>query len=162
MTKNQPHRRKRSENYRIYLREYHRTHKPNWTPHKRLVHQLRCNLRRAINLIQSGERLHPRSKFGIDYEAIEQHLGYPPSPTHEVDHIVPASFFNVFDPAQIQIAFNPENLRWVTARQNREKKDKIPDVVPESLREAREIALENRRRIRAGQSMMLLIESKVA
>jgi len=80
------------------------------------------------------------SKYGIDYGAIIEALGPHPntigiSGDFHIDHIIPVSAFDLTDPAQIKIAFAPENHQWLLARDNRKKYSNIPPIndVPNEL-----------------------------
>jgi hypothetical protein len=56
--------------------------------------------------------------------SIVNSLGPRPTPTHDVDHIVPLCAFNLDDPEQVRLAFLPQNLRWLEHTENLEKSGK--------------------------------------
>lgn len=44
---------------------------------------------------------------------------------YEIDHIIPLYSFDLNDSNQIQKAFSPKNLQWLTREENRKKLGKI-------------------------------------
>lgn len=72
-------------------------------------------------------------QYGIDYGAIIAYLGPHPNTLgvegdFHIDHIVPVSYFDLDDPAQVLIAFSPENHQWLLAEINRFKSNNMPSI----------------------------------
>ena len=82
--------------------------------------KLRNRLRTAFRSARLGKRMRA-SKYGIDWQAVVDHLGPQPGPGYEVDHITPLSAFDLSDPAQVKEACRPENHQWLTQFENRSK-----------------------------------------
>ena len=70
--------------------------------------------------IKTGKILNPCKKYGIDWEGIIKVLSPIPKDRgkYHVDHIIQLSRFDLTDINQIQIAFAPENHRWLLAKDN--------------------------------------------
>ena len=70
--------------------------------------------------IKTGKILNPCKKYGIDWEGIINVLSPIPKDRHKyhVDHILQLSKFDLTNIEQIQIAFAPENHRWLLAKDN--------------------------------------------
>ena len=60
------------------------------------------------------------SEYGIDWKGIIEVLSPIPEPrsAYQVDHIIPLFKFDLTDIEQIQIAFAPENHRWLLKKEN--------------------------------------------
>ncbi len=70
--------------------------------------------------IKTGRISNPLPKFGIDWKGIMKVLTPIPQPRkdYNVDHIIPLYKFDLSDIEQIQLAFAPENHRWMLAKEN--------------------------------------------
>ena len=70
--------------------------------------------------IKTGKVMNPCKKYGIDWEGIIKQLSPIPKDRHKyhVDHIIQLSKFDLTNIEQIQIAFAPENHRWLLAKDN--------------------------------------------
>lgn len=92
---------------------------------RRLVHK-------AIKMHLNGENRKPSKKYGIDYQAIIDHLKPFPKDLsrYEIDHVKPLCLFKFVkdngEPnlKQIQEAFSPQNHQWLTITENRKKSGK--------------------------------------
>ena len=85
----------------------------------RIRHLLRNQLRNALNKYGDG-KIYSSNKYGIDYNAIIEHLKPFPQNMQEyhIDHINPLYFFDLTDSNNVKEAFSPSNLRWLTAKEN--------------------------------------------
>jgi hypothetical protein len=79
----------------------------------------------------------PANEYGIDYKAIFNHIGPCPGKHGEwhIDHVRPLRSFDLSDPAQVRLAFAPENHQWLPAKDNlrkggrpQETTDGVPEV----------------------------------
>ncbi len=70
--------------------------------------------------IKTGKIRNPLKKYGIDWVGIIKQLSPIPKDRHKyhVDHIIPLFKFDLTDIEQIQIAFAPENHRWLLIKDN--------------------------------------------
>lgn len=69
----------------------------------------------------NGKKLKSSIKYGIDYQAIINHLGKFPSKNRgewHIHHIKPVSLFNFNNPEEIKEAYAPSNLMWLDAKEN--------------------------------------------
>ena len=72
------------------------------------------------NYLRNGKVLNPMVKYCIDWKGIiEQLKPFPKSrKDYHVDHIIPLCRFDLTNWEQIQIAFSPENHRWIKVKKN--------------------------------------------
>lgn len=84
---------------------------------------LRNNLATALNsrLIENLGFKH----YNIDVHKTFNHIGMKPSSDHVLDHIIPLAMFDLSIQHHIELAYSPENLRWITKAENLEKGSKI-------------------------------------
>ena len=70
--------------------------------------------------IKTGKIRNPLKKYGVDWEGIIKVLSPIPKDRHKyhVDHIIELRKFDLTNIEQIQIAFSPENHRWLLAKDN--------------------------------------------
>ena len=70
--------------------------------------------------IKTGRIGNPLKRYAIDWEGIIKQLSPIPKDRHKyhVDHIVPLCKFDLTNIEQIQVAFAPENHRWLLAKDN--------------------------------------------
>lgn len=70
--------------------------------------------------IKTGKVSNPMKKYGLDWKGIIRQLTPIPKPRskYQVDHIIPLFRFDLTDFEQVQIAFAPENHRWMLAKDN--------------------------------------------
>lgn len=85
--------------------------------------RLRARLRMAVYRGQ----IEQRDQYGIDWQAIVDHLGSPPGPASEyhIDHIRPLCSFDLNDPDQVRECFAPENHQWLLGPENSRKGGKV-------------------------------------
>lgn len=85
--------------------------------------RLRHRLREAFKRYSKNGKVAPSADYGIDWQAILEHLGPCPGNVSEyhIDHIVPLSSFDHDDPVQVRQAWAPENHQWLLAADNRRK-----------------------------------------
>lgn len=89
---------------------------------------IKCRLRARLGYWMNGKKLKSACEYGVDYQAIIDHLGPCPGKREDyhIDHIIPLSHFDHTDPEQIKKAWAPENHQWLTAEENIRKGDKMP------------------------------------
>lgn len=92
--------------------------------------RLRARLRRALPQCSETCKV-VISEYGINYDAIIEHLGPCPGnhAEYHIDHIRPLESFDLTDPDQIREAFAPENHQWLTAEDNMSKGCKFEDIL---------------------------------
>jgi hypothetical protein len=122
--------RQRAE-YRHNINEYQKTY--NREKRKNDIQfYIKCNLRlalwRTFRVYNSRKQFHSK-EYGIDWKAccqklIEEKPADFNERNYEIDHIKPLHSFDLTDIKQIKLAFAPENLQWLTAKENRSKQDK--------------------------------------
>lgn len=65
------------------------------------------------------------SKYGISIKAIFDKIGQRPSINHQLDHIIPISWFDMNVPQHFVICHLPENLQWLKQSDNSAKSNDI-------------------------------------
>lgn len=85
-----------------------------------ICNRLRKRLNVALKQYGEGKKLHV-DEYGIDYNAIIQHLGKKPEGEYVVDHIKALCSFDLTDLEQVKLAFAPENHRWLPKEENLKK-----------------------------------------
>jgi hypothetical protein len=111
------------EELRIKHREY-RKQRMLIDPSFRTKMLLRNLLYRAFQKYSTTGKIMSSKKYGINYQAIIDHLGSCPVLGYHIDHIIPLSLFD-FDNAQhIMAAFAPENHQWLSSYENLRKSDR--------------------------------------
>lgn len=85
--------------------------------------RLRTRLRDAFKTYSEGGKTAPSKEYGIDYQAIFEHIGPCPGnrEDYHIDHIKPISLFDFDNPEQVRLAFAPENHQWLTKKENLQK-----------------------------------------
>jgi len=91
-----------------------------------MVLRLRKRLWEAFNDYSTNGKVRRAEEYGIDYQAICEHLGPCPGDRsdYHIDHIKPLCSFDFDDPIQIKEAFAPDNHQWLTAEENLSKGNK--------------------------------------
>jgi len=92
--------------------------------------KLRNRIYYAIKTYTKTGKIMTSKKYGIDYQAIIEHLKPFPEDIslYHVDHIKPLCSFNLEDPEEIKIAFAPENHQWLLAKDNLKKSSKDKNI----------------------------------
>jgi hypothetical protein len=88
-----------------------------------LQQRLRSRLHHAFYAYSSTGKQKHADEYGIDYQAILEHVGPCPGPRSEwhLDHIRPLSSFDWNDPSTPAAAFAPENHQWLREKDNLSK-----------------------------------------
>ena len=78
---------------------------------------------RALKRYSKTGKIKPLKEYGINMKAVIEHLKPFPKDIkkYHIDHIIPVSFFNHNDKKEIQWAWAPENLQWLTVEENLKK-----------------------------------------
>jgi hypothetical protein len=105
-----------TEKHRLWVNEYQRL----WKKEHLIETRVRAHLVYALKAYANGKK-HSSKAYGVDYQAIAIKLGKSPGDGYEVDHIIPVSLFNLNDPAQVKIAFSPDNFQWLPMVENIQK-----------------------------------------
>lgn len=94
-----------------------------WYENNPVLVSLRNRLQKVFKLYSKTGKCGSSKKYGIDYQAIIEHLGLCPGDRNEyhIDHIRPLCSFDFDDLEQIKQAFAPENHQWLTAEENLKK-----------------------------------------
>lgn len=84
---------------------------------------LRSRLYKAFLSYSDAGKVKTADEYGIDYQAVIEHVGPCPGPRSEwhLDHIRPLSSFDWNDRATPSVAFAPENHQWLRAEENLSK-----------------------------------------
>lgn len=120
----------------IYKKSYEKN-KKKWLPKKveyiskkrktdkiyYLKDRIRKKLYLAFKLYSDKGKLSNSDEYGIDYNAIIEHLKPFPNniEDYHIDHIRPLCTFDFNDLEQIKQAFAPENHQWLLAKENLSK-----------------------------------------
>lgn len=93
----------------------------------RILTLLRDRFNKALNLYSKTGKIKSACGYGINYEAIINHLGPCPGPREDyhIDHILPLSAFDFNNLEHIKKAFAPKNHQWLKVKDNLSKKDKF-------------------------------------
>lgn len=91
-----------------------------------ITQRLRARLYRALTTFSATGKCKRSDEYGIDYQAIIEHLGPCPGEAdqYHIDHIRPLCRFDMNDLRQIQEAFSPENHQWLQSTENLRKGSK--------------------------------------
>lgn len=133
------YRKKNSEKLSTYQKEYEKTNKEVIRKGQRrrdnerrkndsdyLIKAIvKTNLQYAFRNQSVNGKQKKTKEYGIDIKAIVEHIGYRPSDDYELDHIIPVAIFDFDNNDHVRISHLPENLRWLPAKENNLKKDKI-------------------------------------
>lgn len=92
-----------------------------------VIKKLRHRLWLAFRDYSTKGKCKRSNEYGINYQAIFEHLGPCPGNRSEyhIDHIKPLCLFDFNDNIQVRKAFAPENHRWLTAEENLKKGNKF-------------------------------------
>lgn len=139
----------KAQHHQYYLREKSKIIKQHSDYKKRqralntsvaIANRLRCMVNQALKRYSNMGKTAISREYGINYEAIINHLGPHPNTfdipgSFHIDHIVPISAFDLNDLNQVRIAFAPSNHRWLLAGENLSKSNKIipPEEIPLEL-----------------------------
>ena len=86
---------------------------------------LRKRLQQAFKLMSKNGKTKSCSDYGIDFEAIYNHVGPRPEGDWHLDHIIPLCKFNLDIPEHVRLAHLPQNLQWLPADENLSKNDSV-------------------------------------
>jgi hypothetical protein len=96
----------------------------------KIQHNLHTLLRMVLKIHTKEGKKMISKKYGIDWEPIINKL-IETKPTdfnyrkYNTDHIIPCASFNLEDPEQVKKCFCAENIQWLPAEDNFNKKAKI-------------------------------------
>ena len=78
--------------------------------------------------VKTGKIVNRKQKYNIGWKGIIKQLTPFPKDIskYHIDHIIPLSRFDLTNWEQIQLAFAPENHRWLTAEENM-KRERMKD-----------------------------------
>ena len=103
----------------IYI---YQTNRKKIDPNYKLSKNLRRLLNQAINYYAKTRVFLCCQKYPIDFASIITYLfPFPDRKKYQIDHIKPLCSFNLTDPEQVKLAFDPTNLQWITSEQNLKK-----------------------------------------
>ena len=104
-----------------------------------LKYRLRNNLRENLKQYTREGKTFSSSKYGVDYSAITSYLEKEAEEVHgksiaqlmgedyHVDHIIPASNYNLEDQEEVGRCYHPDNLRWLPGEDNMSRGNKFRD-----------------------------------
>jgi hypothetical protein len=110
--------RKRNEKYKIY-----HVNRYKEDSQFAVAVRLRNLLYQALKTYTKNGKTFSSKKYGINYnKLIEQLKPFPKNiEKFNIDHIKPLCSFNLEDIEEIKKAFAPENLRWISEKENKQK-----------------------------------------
>lgn len=87
---------------------------------------IRRRVKDAFRKYSTVGKIQPSKKYGIDYQAIFEHIGPCPGDREafHIDHIIPLMLFDFDNPKQVEAAFAPENHQWLLINANLSKSAK--------------------------------------
>ena len=97
-------------------------------PYYKFYKNLRCRFKNAMKIYSTNGKVNSCKEYGIDFKAIYQKIGNSPGQNYHLDHIIPLKVFDLNNKEHIRLAHLPDNLRWITKKENMAKRDKIPDM----------------------------------
>lgn len=115
-------RKKLRKRKRKWAREYHRK-RYNYDSNFRMRVKLGNLLSHALKKYYTTKKINKSIKYNINYKDIIEHLKPFPKPfkKYQVDHIIPLCAFDLTIPQEIQRAFAPKNLQWLSIKNNIKK-----------------------------------------
>lgn len=90
-----------------------------------LLFYLRKQLRSRLNSYSQNGKVKTSSEYGINYEIIIEYLIPKRKEKYHIDHIIPASRFDLNKEEEIKLCFSAENLQWLNAKENISKNNRI-------------------------------------
>lgn len=124
---------------RARIREKERWRLKN-DPQYAIADRLRRSLRHALTKYSKTGKTMRSKKYGLKFaEIFEKLKPFPQNLSdYDIDHIIPLRIFDLNNIEQVKRAFAPNNLQWLTMRENRKKSgkypfDKLKQVVKENL-----------------------------
>lgn len=115
---------KNREHIRNWAKEYDKSRCKNDEKYK-LKKIIRGRIHRGFDTYSKSGKTKSCKEYGIDFDAIFNHIGPRPDKSYHLDHIIPLSLFDLDNPEHVRLAHLPENLRWLPGKENLEKHDKI-------------------------------------
>jgi len=106
-----------------------------------LADRLRASVNRAFRRNWIKKPMRTEALIGCSIAEAKAHIEKQFAPgmswqskgAWHIDHYVPIVAFDLTDPEERLLAFNWKNLRPITARENHEKSDTLPDPLPDWL-----------------------------
>ena len=127
----------RNKKYRATAKgkESMRASQRKWEKNNPVRGRIRCSIKRIIRNANAGQ-VKPVNKYGIVIKDLVNKmeidaicLGYTAkeliSMNYHIDHIIPISLYNISDENEIQKCCSPLNLRWLPAKENLIKGDRL-------------------------------------
>lgn len=110
--------------YQHYLKKFYKRHKKRMITDETyaIKTRLRDRLRESIRFFRKTGKIRKAEEY-MDYKAIMKHLGPCPGnrKDYHIDHIVPLCSFDFSKDEEIKKAFAPENLQWLSVKENLKK-----------------------------------------
>lgn len=91
----------------------------------RLSKIIRHRFRGAMKIYSKNGKTQSCKEYGIDFEAIFNHVGPRPEGKYHLDHKIPLCKFDLDNPEHVRLAHLPQNLQWLTEDDNLKKNDSI-------------------------------------
>lgn len=133
-------RKKYREENKEKIREYYRNKYHN-DPIYKIKRNVSNNFKQAMVFYSKNGKTQSLKKYGIDMDAIVEHLGQLPQDgkKYDIDHIFPITAFDLNNPEHIRICWHPNNLQWLEHLENVSKSDnydekKFKEYLSENLR----------------------------
>lgn len=82
----------------------------------------------------------------IDFLAILKKVGMRPrffAPYWTLDHVIPLTYFDLFEEEQVALSHIPANLEWIPHWTNQQKSCAFPEPIPQELQPMFEIVKKN-------------------
>ena len=119
-------RKKNKESLSKKIYEYSKNRMAN-SPYLQFEKNLRKRITDGIKEFSTNGKTKSCMQYGIDFNAIYENIGIRPGLGKDwhLDHIIPMIVFNLDLHEHIYLSNISENLRWLPARENDSKSDKI-------------------------------------
>lgn len=101
---------------------YHKTKDTN--PLRKMKRNISASIREWFDGT-NYKKTKPSIKYGVDVDAIFNHIGPCPVPGYQMDHIIPVAIFDYSNEHHIYLSQHPYNLRWISGDENNSKNDFI-------------------------------------
>lgn len=101
-------------------------------PYYKFYKNLRSRFKNAMKKYTINGKVNSCKEYGINFKLIYEKIGQCPGSDYHLDHIIPLKAFNLNSIEHVRLAHLPENLQWITKKDNMSKKDKIPDLAYEN------------------------------
>ena len=90
----------------------------------RISRKIRRQVLQGMKMYSKNGKTKSLVKYEIGIKKIYEHLGDEPEGDYHIDHIFPIVAFDLNNEEHIRLCWHPNNLQWLTKKENLEKGDK--------------------------------------